>query len=156
MVSTSNSGCGIHVILQFYREPLDSEHYSLYDKAALKIIKTLFNEEAQTLLNIDESNARYAQPFFQGYDPDIWLNPDWVSYDYNNMYFAINVESVLGPVCDTYGLHLPDYDDTPLESAPLLKSAKIKSDARQRKSKTTTTMQSKKIIQLQEYVNSTD
>lgn len=131
MVATSTSGCGLHVILQFYREPLDKEHYALYDKAALRLIKTIFNEEAQSLLNIDEANSRYTQPFFQGYDPDIWLNPDWVKYEYNNVYFSLNVESVLGPACDAYGLHLPDYNDTPLTSAPLLKSAKIKTDAKQ-------------------------
>lgn len=131
MIATSASECGLHLILQFHIEPLDFDHYMLYDKAALRKIFTFFPEDTQKYFKVDDSNSSYMQFFYQGYDPNIWINPKWISTGHNNVFFSLDVESVFGPVCDEYNLHLPDYDETPLESADLLKNATVKNEPRQ-------------------------
>ena len=131
VVSTSASECGIHVILQFFKEALDFKSYTTYYKAAIRKIYEFFPDEVKPYFSIDDSNSRYAQLFYQGYDPDIWINPNWASTDYNNIFFAYKVSSVLDRVVKFYNLDYVEHDNTPIEPMALLKNAKVRSDARQ-------------------------
>lgn len=129
-ITTSASKCGLHIVLQFYKEALEFDEYSLFYKALIREIYTYFPEECKKYYSVDDSNSSYYQLFYKGYDPEIWLNPDWVATGYNNIFFAYNVRPIVAPLLKKYDLNRDDYDNEPIEPSPLLKNAKIISDPR--------------------------
>jgi len=130
VITTSASECGLHIILQFYKEALEFDEYSLFYKALIRWIYDLLPDECKKYYEVDDSNSSYHQLFYKGYDPNIWINQDWVSSGYNNIFFAYNIRPIVEPLLKHYDLNPDDYKYEPIEPSPLLKNAKILTDAR--------------------------
>lgn len=129
VVTTSNSKCGLHLILQFHRESLELHEYTLYYKALIKKIYEFIPDEYKQYYNADNSNARNEQILYQGYDPDIWINPDWVDNDYNNDWFAYCIRPIGNPLVEKYDLDKEHLIQT-IDPVPYLKSATVIDEAR--------------------------
>lgn len=129
VATTSNSQCGVHLILQFKRERLEPEEYTLFYKALILKIFEFMPDECKPYYDSDFANSRNAQILYQGYDPDIWINPDWQSFDYNNDWFSFCIRPVAIPLVKKYNLDVERTIPT-IDPSPYLKNATVISDSR--------------------------
>lgn len=129
VVTTSNSLCGLHLILQFKRETLELDEYTLFYKALIRKIYEFIPDEYKKFYDSDDSNSRNAQILYQGYDPDIWINPDWTEFDYNNDWFSFCIRPIALPLVKEYNLDVEHIIPT-IDPSPYLKKAAVISESR--------------------------
>lgn len=129
VVTTSNSQCGLHIILQFHREALELDEYTLFYKALIRKIFDFIPDEYKSYYDADNSNARNAQILYQGYDPEIWINPDWKENNYNNDWFSFCIRPIALPLVKQYDLDKERVIPT-IDPVPYLKNATVLGDKR--------------------------